>query len=163
MRRLAMLVAMVLGTQGAQAQEKPKAAPVPRKPAEAKGEDGLSKPDYLSELARQMLRRRMERHGRDMTTLMTGVVLLKREVVQSLASNLAAEPRITRPLPDSRDELNTALPERFFVLQDELRDRARQLAETAKSGKDKELGESFARLTQTCVACHSTYLTPKAE
>jgi hypothetical protein len=94
MQRLAMLVAMVLGTQGAQAQEKPKGAPVTKKPAEAKGEDGLSKPDYLSELARQLLRRRMERHGRDMTTLMTGVVLLKREVVQSLASNLAAEPRI---------------------------------------------------------------------
>jgi hypothetical protein len=161
MRRLAMVVAAVVLAQTAQAQEKPKGPAKP--PAEKKGDDGLAKPDYLSELARQMLRRRMERHGRDMTTLMTGVVLLKREVVQSLASNLAGEPRITRPLPDSRDDLNSALPERFFVLQDELRDRARQLADTARSGKDKELGESFARLTQTCVACHSTYLNPKAE
>ncbi|MDX2011371.1 MAG: hypothetical protein SFW67_14315 [Myxococcaceae bacterium] len=160
MRRLVMAVA-VLVAQLAPAQEKGK--PAPKAPAEKKADDGLARPDYLSELARQMLRRRMERHGRDMTTLMTGVVLLKREVVQSLSANLAAEPRITRPLPDSRDDLNSALPERFFVLQDELRDRARQLGETAKSGKDKELGESFARLTQTCVACHSTYLNPKAE
>ncbi|MCA2979671.1 MAG: cytochrome c [Myxococcaceae bacterium] len=162
MRRLALVVTMCMLAQSAPGQEPSRGVakpPAVKKPAE----EGLARPDYLSALARQTLRRRMERHGRDMTTLMTSVVLLKREVAQSLASNLASEPRITRPLPDGRDDLNAALPERFFVLQDELRDRARQLAETAKSGKDKDLGEAFARLTQTCVACHSAYLNPNGE
>lgn len=106
----------------------------------------------------------MERHGKDMSHLMTGVVLLKREVVEPLAQSLAGEPRITRPLPDSRDDLNAALPERFFVLQDELRERARSLAEAARTKDDKQLGEAFGRLTQTCIACHSAFLnSPKQE
>jgi hypothetical protein len=162
MRRFTLVVTMCVLAQAAPAQEPltgAAKAPAVKKPAD----EGLEKPDYLSALARQTLRRRMERHGRDMTTLMTSVVLLKREVALSLANNLAAEPRITRPLPDGRDDLNAALPERFFVLQDELRDRARQLAEAAKSGKDKDLGDAFARLTQTCIACHSAYLNPKGE
>lgn len=141
----------------------------PRAPSPAKGkptkvsDEGLGKPDYLSDLARQILRRRMERHGRDATHLMTAVVLLKRDTVQALAQALAGEPRIVRPLPDSRDDLNAALPERFFVLQDELRDRARTLGEAAKSRSDRELGEAFSALTQTCVACHSTFLNPRSE
>ncbi len=142
-----------------------KARPPPKPPAVAKeparDDPSLGRPDYLSDLARQILRRRMERHGRDMIHLMTGVVLLRREVVQTIAQEIAREPRITRPLPDSRDELNSALPEKFFVLQDELRDRAKALEASAKGTNDKEFGESFGRLTQTCIACHSAFLAPK--
>lgn len=135
----------------------------PAKAPPPKAEPGLARPDYLSDLARQILRRRMDRHGRDMHQLTNSVVLLRRDVARVLAEGIATEPRIVRPLPDSRDELNTALPERFFVLQDELRDRAKSLAEAAKKGTDRELGEAFARMMQTCVACHSAFLNPKAE
>jgi hypothetical protein len=128
--------------------------PLEKSEAEARATEGPP----LSELARQLLRRRMERHGKDMTQLMTGVVLLKREVVRTLAAGISSEPRIVRPLPDAKDELNASLPERFFVLQDELRERAKNVAERAQKGSDKELGESFALLTQTCVACHSAFL-----
>lgn len=139
------------------------AKPSPKPKPEVVREE-LGRPDYLSDLARQILRRRMERHGKDMTHLMTGVVLLKRDMVEVLAQSLAHEPRITRPLPDAKDELNSALPEKFFVLQDELRDRAKGLAEAARSKDDKQLGESFARLTSTCIACHSAFLnSPKRE
>jgi len=162
MRSLLPLLAL-LAFSAAADEKKPKGAPKPPVASkEAVREDTLGRPDYLSDLARQILRRRMERHGRDMLHLMTGVVLLRREVVQTIAQELAREPRITRPLPDARDELNSALPEKFFVLQDELRDRAKALEESAKGKNDKELADAFARLTQTCVACHSAFLAPKS-
>lgn len=154
---------LVLLAFPAAADKKPrpstKAPVVAKEPA--RDDQSLGRPEYLSDLARQILRRRMERHGRDMIHLMTGVVLLRREIVQTIAQELSKEPRITRPLPDARDELNSALPEKFFVLQDELRERAKALEDAAKGRSDKELGESFARLTQTCVACHSAFLAPK--
>ncbi|MBE2248727.1 MAG: cytochrome c [Myxococcus sp.] len=160
--RLLVTGMLVLLSFPALADEKPRApgraAPAAKEPAR---DDALGRPDYLSDLARQILRRRMERHGRDMLHLMSGVVLLRRDVVRTLAQELAKEPRITRPLPDSRDELNAALPERFFVLQDELRERAKGLDEAAKNGNDAALAESFGRLTQTCVSCHSAFLAPK--
>jgi hypothetical protein len=53
-----------------------KAKPPPKPPAVAKeparDDPSLGRPDSLSDLARQILRRRMERHGRDMIHLMTG-------------------------------------------------------------------------------------------
>lgn len=163
MRPLVPALLVLLACSAVADEKKPKGAP-PKPPAVAKepvAEDALGRPDYLSDLARQILRRRMERHGRDMLHLMTGVVLLRREVVQTIAQELSREPRITRPLPDARDELNSALPEKFFVLQDELRDRAKALEESARGKSDKELADAFARLTQTCVACHSAFLAPK--
>jgi hypothetical protein len=153
---------MLLALSAFADETKPKTQPKPTPPRELPRADSLGRPDYLSDLARQILRRRMERHGREMIHLMTGVVLLRREVVQSIAQEISKEPRITRPLPDSRDELNSALPEKFFVLQDELRERAKGLEEVAKGRNDKELAESFARLTQTCVSCHSAFLAPKS-
>ena len=125
--------------------------------------DTLGAPDYLSELARAMLSRRMARHGRDLTVLVNAVVLLQRGVVAQIATGIAVEPRIVRPLPGDMDELNSALPERFFALQDELRDRAKDVADAARNRDDARLAESFGRLTETCVACHSAYLEPKGE
>ena len=127
MRPLVSVVLVLLALCAAADEKKPKPAPSPPVVAkEPARDDTLGRPDYLSDLARQILRRRMERHGRDMLHLMTGVVLLRREVVQTIAQELAREPRITRPLPDARDELNSALPEKFFLLQDELRTTSSQ-------------------------------------
>ena len=80
----------------------------------------LPTPDYLPPLARQLLRKRMERHGRDLSRLVLAVTVLQRDVVKSIAGDIATEPRISRPLAEGRDDLNAALPERFFVLQDAL-------------------------------------------
>lgn len=149
-----LLTVVVLSLSPAFADEKvPKKEP---KPVAAKSE----KQPVLNELARQLLRRRMERHGRDLNQLATGVVLLRREVVLAIAQTISTEPRITRPLPDTRDELNGALPERFFVLQDEVRERAKALAEAAKSRDDAAVAEAYGRTIQTCVACHVSFLSP---
>lgn len=121
----------------------------------------LGEPDYLSPLARQLLKKKMQRHGADMTALSTSVILLHRDRARLLATDIANEPRLARPIAGGEDDLNTALPERFFVLQDEARVRAKAVAEAAGRNDNKELAATFGRLTQTCVECHSAFLNPK--
>ena len=124
---------------------------------EAKKDKGDTPPRVLSELARQLLRPRMERHGHDMMMLVQGVLLLQRDVVAELAKNIAAEPRLTRPRVGGEDDLNAALPERFFVLQDELHSRAGTLATAVKTDSDVALAARLGEMMQTCVSCHSTF------
>jgi cytochrome c556 len=130
----------------------------PDKPRPKDTEPALTPPDYLNELARHLLKERMTRHRRDMSRLVQAVLVLDRAAARELAQSLANEPRITRPTPGSTDELNAALPERFFVRQDELRERAKALAAAAQHGSDDELALRFGDLVRTCVGCHSAYL-----
>ncbi len=120
----------------------------------------LPSPDYLPPLARKLLRKRMERHGRDQYRLVLAVTLLQRQVVKSLATGIAEEPRIVRPIAEGQDDLNAALPERFFVLQDALRLRAKDLANAASKQDDASLAKAFGQLVEVCVGCHSAYLNP---
>jgi len=122
----------------------------------------LATPDYMPKLARELLRKRMERHGRDQSRLVLAVTLLQRDVVKSIAGDIATEPRIVRPLAEGRDDLNAALPERFFVLQDALRLRAKDLAAAASTKDDVGLAKSFGQMVEICVSCHSVYLDPEA-
>lgn len=119
----------------------------------------LPTPDYLPTLARKILHQRMQRHGRDQARLVTAVTLLQRDVVVSIADDIAAEPRLVRPLSEGRDELNASLPERFFVLQDALRLRAKDLSGAAKRKDDVALGRAFGQMVEVCVSCHSSYLS----
>lgn len=114
--------------------------------------------EALPPLARALLKKRMEGHGRDHARLARGVLLLEREKVKVIADELAAEPRLVRPLPGSRDELNASLPERFFVFQDALRLRAQELATAATQTDDAQLAAAYGRLVQACVSCHSAFL-----
>lgn len=141
----------------------PKAKPVaaaPKKAGVPAAKKTLGAPSYLSAIARQLLTQRMVRHGRDMLALVEAVLLLDRETTQRLAAEIAAEPRLTRPIAGGADDVNAALPERFFVLQDELKSRAADLAEAARSSDDTKLAARLGEVTQTCVSCHSTYLEP---
>ncbi len=135
-------------------------AQAPKKPAAPGVRKGLQAPGYLSPLARGLLKRRMARHGQDTLALTQAVLLLDRETTQRLAAGIADEPRLTRPIAGGADDLNTALPERFFVLQDELRSRAKALLEVSRGNDDESLAARFGELTQTCVSCHSAYLEP---
>ena len=121
----------------------------------------LATPDYLPKIARELLRKRMERHGRDQSRLVLAVTLLQRDVVKSIAGDIAAEPRIVRPLSEGRDDLNAALPERFFVFQDALRLRAKELVAAASTKDDVGLAKSFGQMVEICVSCHSVYLNPE--
>lgn len=134
------------------------AAPKAKAPADAKEPPGLAAPDYLSEAARTLLRKKMERHGLDAKELMFGVTLLRYDVAEGAAQRIASEPRLVRPTPGGEDDPIAALPERFFVLQDEARMRAQAVAAAAGKHDDKALAESYGLLVQTCVSCHSVYL-----
>ena len=136
-----------------------KAVPVKKVPVV---KQGLEAPSYLSAIARHLLKQRMQRHGDDMLRLVTAVIFLDHETTQRLAADLAAEPRLTRPIAGGADDMNAALPERFFVLQDELRSRALDLAAASRGSDNQKLAARLGELTQTCVSCHSTYLEPKA-
>lgn len=103
----------------------------------------------------------MQRHGEEMVRLVLAVTLLKRETAQALATDIANEPRLSRPLPGDEDDLNAALPERFFVLQDELRSRAKALATSTRGTDDVATANSLGQMMQTCVACHSAFLNPQ--
>jgi hypothetical protein len=129
----------------------------PSKAANAKP-PGLATPDYLPETARMLLRKKMERHGQDARELMFSVTLLQYDVAKGAAQRIASEPRFVRPIAGGEDDLNALLPERFFVLQDESRTHAQAVAMAAEKKDDKALAESYGRLVQTCVACHSAYL-----
>jgi cytochrome c556 len=140
--------------------EKPRAgASKPKaKAAETKGGPGLPAPDYLPEEARALLRKKMARHAQDARDLMFSVTLLRYDVARATAERIAAEPRIDRPQAGAEDEPATFLPERFFVLQDEVRRRAQAVAAAAQKKDDAALSESYGLLVQTCVSCHSAYL-----
>lgn len=140
----------------------PAVAPtVTKKKAPPPVKKGLEAPAYLSPLARQLLKTRMQRHGADTLALLQSVLLLDHPTVQRLATEVATEPRLTRPIAGGEDDLNAALPERFFVLQDELRSRALDLAEAAKKPDNAQLSDRLGELTKTCVSCHATYLEPQ--
>ena len=118
----------------------------------------LNPPDYLPQELREVLRRRMGEHGRDMQELVFQVVLLQREGAMVTARRIASEPRLARPLPGGEGDLNALLPERFFVFQDDLKRMASQVADAASRKNDAQLASAFGRMTETCVACHSAYL-----
>jgi len=141
--------------------EKPRSgAPAKAKAPEkkARASEGLPAPDYLPDTGRALLRKKMDRHGLDARELMYGVTLLRYDVARGAAQRIASEPRLARPEAGSEDDLNTALPERFFVLQDEARLRAQAVMAAAEKRDDKALAESYGLLVQTCVSCHSVYL-----
>ena len=74
--------------------------------------------------ALQAVRSKMARHDVQMRALLSRVVLLDDDGVARTAGEIFDEPALARPI--GGDELNGLLPERFFVLQDELKARARR-------------------------------------
>lgn len=122
----------------------------------------LAEPDYLPPLARQLLRSKMARHGEDMLGLVTAVTLLQRERAKALATDIANEPRLVKPIAGGESDLNAALPMQLFTLQDELRMRAKAVAEATSKPDDMALARALGKVTETCVACHSAYLHPPA-
>lgn len=159
--RFLLLWLIALGTPVLAADPPTKVAPAKKKAAPTV-KQGLEAPTYLSPIARQLLKQRMQRHGRDTLALVQAVLFLDHPTTGRLAAELAAEPRLTRPIAGGDDDVNAALPERFFVLQDELRSRALDLVEAARAPDHVQLAARLGALTQTCVSCHSTYLEPPA-
>ena len=84
------------------------------------------------------------------------VVMLDDDGIARAAGEIFDQPSLARPL--AGDELNGLLPEKFFVLQDELRARARQLVVASQEHNHAAVAEAFGGLARTCVSCHQAYL-----
>src|SRR4051794_11691873 len=77
--------------------------------------------ERLSDTVRAALRTQMRTHARGMLELVSAVTVLDYEAVGVSTQRLLEEPRVARPLTGDANELNGALPARFFEQQDDLR------------------------------------------
>jgi hypothetical protein len=118
--------------------------------------DELPASTALPPAARQVVRSRMGRHEAQMKALVSRVVLLDSDGVARVGGEIFDEPTIARPI--AGDELNGLIPERFFVLQDELRARARQLVIASQKHDSDAIATEFAALARSCVGCHQVFV-----
>jgi|SRR5579862_1677954 len=117
----------------------------------------LRPPEQLSETARAILRARMVSHTRDMSTLVSAIIVLHYPEIQDGALRIVGDASLSRPLSQDASELNSALPEKFFLYQDNLRLEAKTLAEAAERQNPFDVADSYGRLSQVCVRCHASY------
>jgi hypothetical protein len=120
------------------------------------GREELPAPGSIPPAMVQVLKTKMGRHDIQMKTLVSRVVLLDDDGVARAAGEIFDEPALARPLLG--DELNGLLPERFFALQDELRNRTRQLVIASNRQDRAAVANEFAAITKTCISCHEVYL-----
>jgi hypothetical protein len=118
--------------------------------------ESLPEPASLPPAARQVIKSKMGRHDTQMRQLVSSVIVLDDNAVARIAGEIFDEPALARPV--AGDELNGLLPERFFVLQDDLRSRARALVIATQQRDRAKLADEFAALTKSCVSCHDVYL-----
>ena len=64
---------------------------------------------------------------------------------------------LSRPITGDATELNAALPEKFFVRQDELKASARVLEGAAQGLDPNAVATAYGRLSEACVRCHADY------
>ncbi len=128
------------------------AAPPPPPPPPPPPQGGVS-PEV-----RTLLRPRMGRHARDLGDLFSYVRARRFDETARIATLIAAEPRIARPLPDAPDTLNATIPPSFFAVQDALQSRARDLAVAARAEDAYAMDGAFEDLAATCAACHTRYV-----
>lgn len=119
--------------------------------------DRLRPPEHLSDGARAILKERMASHARNMGGLMSAIMILQYDEIRAGARRIVDDGSLSRPLANDATELNSALPEKFFLYQDDLRLEARTLAEAAGRQHPFDVADSYGRLSQVCVRCHATY------
>lgn len=124
--------------------------------AKPSARDELPAPTRIPPAARQVIRTKMNRHENQMRSLLSRAVLLDDDGVARIAGEIFDEPALARPLTGS--ELNGLLPERFFVLQDEIKSRARRVVVASQRRDHAALADEIAGVMKGCIACHDAYL-----
>jgi cytochrome c556 len=117
----------------------------------------LRPPDPFPEAAREVLKTHMASHARDMSALVSDIMLLRYDQIRAGGERIAGDASLSRPLANDASELNSALPEKFFLYQDNLRLEAKTLAEAASRQQPFDVADSYGRLAQVCVRCHAAY------
>jgi len=116
----------------------------------------LAAPGTIPPAAIAVLRSKMGHHDAQMKTLLDRVLMLDDDGIARAAGEIFDEPALARPVMG--DELNALLPERFFTLQGELREHARQLVAASVRHDRAGVADEFGALSKSCVACHVVYL-----
>ncbi len=117
----------------------------------------LEAPDYLPGSARTLLKGLMASHARNMGDLMSAIMVLDYPRISADADAVASDTSLARPLTHDASELNSLLPEDFFRQQDNLRARARGLADAAARQSPYGVADAYGRLSESCVRCHYVY------
>jgi len=121
----------------------------------------LGTPQRIPPAAASVIRSKMKRHGEQMRTLVSRVVVLDYDGTARAAGEIFDEPALARPI--SGDELNGLLPARFFELQDAMRAQSRVMVEAAARRNSRAVADSFGALAKSCIECHDAYLTGSPE
>jgi len=99
----------------------------------------------------------MASHARDMGDLVSAIMVLQYDRIAATGDAIAADVNLSRPITHDATELNASLPEKFFVRQDELRARAKALADAARARDAYRVAAEYGRLSEGCVRCHADY------
>jgi len=119
--------------------------------------DRATPPEPLSPAARDILKARMASHARDMGDLVSAIMVLDYPRIARSADSIASDVNLSRPVTGDATELNSALPEKFFVRQDQLRAGARSLADAARAMDPYRVANEYGRLSEGCVRCHADF------
>jgi len=119
--------------------------------------DRTTPPEPLSPAARDILKARMAHHARDMGDLVSAIMVLDYARISQKADSIASDVNLSRPLTSDATELNSALPEKFFVRQDQLRAGARALGDAARALDPYRVANEYGRLSEGCVRCHADF------
>lgn len=124
----------------------------------------LRSPEHVPSTTQTEITRRMVQHGETMAGLVRAVVLLDRPTIRVLATRIADEEVVAHASKSPHEPVPLSLPREFFLQQTRLAGAARDLAAAVVQGADDgALGERFAVVTSTCIACHSAYLHGQPE
>lgn len=117
----------------------------------------LAPPEHMSGTARALLRTRMAGHASNMSELVAAIMILDYPQIAARAAEIRDDARLARPLTGDATELNSMLPEKFFVHQDELRAQAQRLVAAAERSSAVQVADAYGELSGTCVRCHAAY------
>ena len=119
----------------------------------------LAPPEYLPGEARAVLRTRMASHAQQMGNLVSAIMVLNYPEIAERSTAIAQDARFARHLTGDATELNSALPEKFFGYERELRVWAGALTTAAERTDALAVASAYGELSAVCVRCHATYRT----
>ena len=113
----------------------------------------------LTEAARRILEEPMRRHSADMQRLLWSGIMLDYQSLETTATRLADEPRVSRPMDMKDGVFAASFPPEYIAKEDLLYESARALAEGAKAKDMKAVSAAYIKMAGTCIGCHNIYLT----
>jgi cytochrome c556 len=119
--------------------------------------DRTGPPEPLSPVARGLLKDRMAAHARDMGELVSAIMLLEYDGIAARADKIAGDVSLSRPTTKDATELNSSIPEKFFVRQDALKAAAHGLADAARGRDPYKVAAAYGQVSETCVRCHADF------